>query len=391
MKPNITNLDKERFIVHIYGGYPKKRGSIEEYYFALTENLNKKGFKSIFAFSQQPDNALVRQYEDLGARIVILPTTQKRIDIPVIFAHAKLYREVRPAIVNVVFGRIGFNSLFAARLAGVRGTIWTKGSFEEKGPFYHKVSQLRTFASLIYLEGCLAKKIITVSDALKRELILYHIQESKIHRIYRGINLDRFTHSQMTQFAFLNELGISNEDLIISCISQARPEKGLEYLIRAIPPVISRFPAFKLLIVGGGPLTDELIYLSKKLNVEKHILFCGIRNDVENIIAASLFTVLPSLTEGLPLVSLESLAGGKPVIASNVGGIPEVITNGVNGYLVPPKDEIAIADRVLMLLSNPDLLRKMRIACLKTAAGFDVRQGAAKTADLYIKMLNENK
>lgn len=378
----------ERTIVHVYGGYPKKKGSIEEYYFTLTENLSQKGFKSLFVFSQEPAQALVNDYVKAGAKIVIQPSTEKRIDIPVILAHAKLYREVKPDIVNVVFGRTGFNSLIAARLTGVRGTIWTKGSLEETGPFYQKVPRLKLIASLTFLSGCLARKIITISDALKQELLLYHLSERKIHRIYRGINLKRFVCNQYPQPSFFHELGVNNEDQIISCISQARPEKGLEYLIRALPLVIPQFPSLKLLLIGGGPLTDHLINLSKQLQVYEHVLFCGIRNDVENVIAASLFTILPSLSEGLGLVLLESLAGGKPVIASNVGGIPEVIIHGETGYLVPPKNENAIADRIIMLLSNEDLLRKMRQKCLKKVFDFDVRHGAEETAALYMRMIN---
>lgn len=381
--------NKQKKVVHVYGNFPKKKGSMEEYYLALTRKLNQIGFKSIFIFTDDIDDALKKFYDEVGAEIIVMPGTNKRFDLPLIFKYQRLFRKIAPVLVNVNFGRTSFNALVAARFARINNTVWTKGSFYEKGPFYQPVPKIRIFTSLIFLAGWLSKKIMVISEGLRKELLLYDLPASKIVRIYRGINLERFK-SQKISSSFLHEFRINKEDRVVACISQARHEKGLEYLLRAMPSVIGKFSRLKLLIVGGGPLTNSLKKLAEELNVADHVVFCGVRNDVEKIINISEFTVLPSLTEGLGLVTLESLACGKPVVASNVGGIPEVVVDGETGFLVPPRDEHALADKINYLLSDSNLLKKMKDKCLARAQQFDVNVGAAKTVELYLGLIREN-
>jgi glycosyltransferase involved in cell wall biosynthesis len=124
--------------------------------------------------------------------------------------------------------------------------------------------------------------------------------------------------------------------------------------------------------------------------VSENIIFCGVRNDVENIIAISEFTVLPSLTEGLPLALLESMALGRPAITCNVGGIPEVITDGENGFLIPPRDEYALADRIITLLSNAEILRKMEQVATERAQNFNIDAGVKNTIIVYKEMIQSH-
>jgi glycosyltransferase involved in cell wall biosynthesis len=158
-----------------------------------------------------------------------------------------------------------------------------------------------------------------------------------------------------------------------------------------MPAVIRHCNKIKLLVVGGGPLTLSLIELSNKLRVDRSILFCGIRNDVEKLVALSEFTVLPSLSEGQGLVILESMAGGKPVIASDVGGIPETVVHGLTGFLLPPGDAEMLADKIILLLSDQALLQKMSKASEERAKLFDVNTGAEKTIEVYSQLLKNDK
>ena len=382
-------VTKSPTIIQVYGGSPKKRGSLEEYFLRLTRELYKHGYKSVFVFNRKIDQELEKAYEDAGAKIILIANTEKRFNPTTVFRFWQLFYKVRPALVNFHFGRTSFNATISARICGINNTVWTKHSFNESGPFYQKLSIFKKLRSLIFLQGCLSKRIIAVSEGLKKELLLYHLPESKIVRIYLGVNLERFSRGAISSSTLL-DLKIEGHHKVVACISQARPEKGLEYLIRAVPRVAEKIDNLKVLILGGGPLTEALEDLSVELGVQHNILFCGVRNDVEDIIALSEFTVLPSLTEGLPLALVESIASKKPVITTGVGGIPEAVTNGANGILIPPKDEEALAHAMIELLSAPNLLRKMSDDCAQKALQFDVRNGVEKTISLYKKVMKFN-
>lgn len=384
---SISLKDCDRTIVQIYGGSPKKKGSLEEFFLRLSCQLREKGFRSVFVFNRECSPELANLFEEAGAHIEIIPDNARLLDPVAIVRFVRLYRKHRPTLVNFHFGAAYPNGLIAAWLASVRNTIWTRHSFYEKGPFYQSVSQWRIVKSRILWLGLLTRTIIAVSEGVKKELCCYHLPAAKIIRIYLGINLERFAIGTYS-FTPPEQLGIETNERVISCISQARTEKGLEYLVRALPSVVERFPTLKLLIVGGGPLTDILKLLAQKLKIEKNVCFCGVRNDVERILSISEFTVLPSLTEGMPLALLESLAVGKPVIASNVGGIPEVIRDGEQGILVPPGDEKALATAINTLLSNVPRTQEMGKHAATRARAFDVKKGVAETIDLYQGIIN---
>lgn len=383
-------LERSRgIILQVYGGSPKKKGSLEDYFLKLSLTMQQEGYASIFVFNREIEEHLAKLYQDVGASIITIPDTIRRFDLAMINRFRKLFRELKPSLVNFHFGRACSNGLLAAYLSGVFNTVWTKHSFYERGPFYRSVPQLKILTSMILLQGLMAKRVIAVSDGIKKELLQYHIPDSKIARIYLGINLDRFGSASSIS-AIRQELGIAKEARIFSCISQARQEKGLEYLIRALPKVMEMFPDIKVLLVGGGPLTESLRELARQLLVDNHIVFCGVRNDVERIISASEFMVLPSLTEAQGLVILEAFACGKPVIASSVGGIPEVITDEVNGLLVPPKDVDSLAERMIRLLQDTKSRQRMGMAAVEKAKMFDVNIGVERTIELYHEVMNQH-
>jgi glycosyltransferase involved in cell wall biosynthesis len=382
--------NSRRIIIQVLGGSPKKKGSLEEYFLNLTSHLKQEGYTNVFVFNREIEVNLAKLYDEVGAEIIIVPDVARRIDLATIGRFVRIFKKLCPDLVNFHFaGSSCFNGLVAARMSGVPSTVWTKHSFNEKGPFYRKVSRIKTLTSMIFLNGLLAKKVIAVSDGVKKELLSYHLPETKISRIYLGVNLDRF--GQVSTFSEpLQDLGIKEGERIISCISQARPEKGLEYLIRALPFVAQVIPNMRLLVVGGGPLTESLQLLARSQGVAEHVLFAGVRNDVERIINASEFTVLPSESEAQGLVVLESFACGRPVVASNVGGIPEIVTNEVNGLLVPSRDVDALARGIIHLLQDGELLKSLGMAAADKAKIFDVKSGVARTVDLYQEVMGQD-
>ena len=385
-----NNSSTGRTIFQVYGGTPKKRGSLEEYFLYLSSRLHREGYRCVFVFNSDIDAPLKQYYEETGAEIVVLSETHKRFDLSMIKRFYRLFHQRSPELVNFHFGSSCPNGLLAARLAGVKHTVWTKHSFYQNGPFYRELPPWKRVGSMILLQGILARRLIAVSDGIKQELQGYYLPESKITRIYLGINLNRFQASSSHHQAALMDLEIEPDELLIACVSQARPEKGLEFLLQALPKVKQAKPRVRLLLVGGGPLTEQLRQLAADLGVLDRVTFCGVRNDVETILNQSKLLVLPSMTEGLPLVMLESLACGKPVVASRVGGIPEVVTDGINGFLVQPRDIDGLADKIIKLMSDDDLRARMGKACLQKAIEFDVNIGVEQTLDLYKNLIDGN-
>lgn len=371
-----------RTVLQVYGGSPKKKGSLEEYFLRLSARLYIEGYQCVFVFDRRIDDDLARLYREARARIIVVPQSDRRVDLRMIRDFRRVYLELRPVLINFHFGRSCPNGLLAARLCGIANTVWTKHSFYENGPFYRKVHPLRLMASMIFVQAHLARKVVAVSDGVRKELEHYFLPDGKVSRIYLGVSLERF--GTAASAAILpDDLRGENGELVVSCVSQARPEKGLEYLIRALPAVLKECPQTRVLLLGGGPLTEELRRLAEVSGVSGSVTFCGVRNDVERILAASRFTVLPSLTEAMPLALLESQAAGKPVVACKVGGIPEVVSDGANGFLVPPRDHAALAQRMIRLLKEPLLLKRMGEESKARAALFDVNRGVEQTLELY--------
>jgi len=160
---------------------------------------------------------------------------------------------------------------------------------------------------------------------------------------------------------------------VILFVGRLIPWKGVDILIRAMTLVIRKEPYVRLVIVGEGPERMSLEYLVKQLGIENNVIFTGRIDDrsLSNQYSHASVLVLPSrksrgmVMEGLGMVLLEAMSRNIPVIGTNVGGIPDIIDDGKNGFLVPPDDEKALAEKILQIVSNPDLIGRFR------DAGFD--------------------
>lgn len=150
------------------------------------------------------------------------------------------------------------------------------------------------------------------------------------------------------------ELGIGQGDPVIGTVCILRSEKALDVLVGAAQILVKDFPRLRVLIVGEGDERARIQALVDQLGLEEHVLLPGARTDVPNVLAALDVAVLSSDYEGIPLSLLEFMDAGKPIVATNVGGIPEVIADGVQGRLVPPRNEAALAAAVGELLRDPD-------------------------------------
>ena len=201
--------------------------------------------------------------------------------------------------------------------------------------------------------------IITTGEFIKDQIVNdLGVDGAKVHPIPTGVDISRFGRADGSTLRV--ELGLSPGVPVLGIAAVMRGWKGHEFLLKAMPGVLNVFPDARLVVAGDGPGRWLVEHFMKELGIEDMVILLGHRDDVENVIAAFDVSILPSYaSEGIPQFVLQSMASGKPVIGTTVGGIPEVVSDGVTGLLVPPKDPDAIADAAIKLLSDADMRKRM--------------------------------
>lgn len=233
---------------------------------------------------------------------------------------------------------------------------------------------------------------IVATCELVRQIEIEHAQvpSDKVITIYNGIDMERSAASPLAAARIRQAFNIPADALLLGSVGRMHRSKDFGNLLTAMVQVRKRIPAVWLLLVGDGELRGELESRAQTLGLSSVVTFTGIRDDVPDILAALDIFVLPSRWEGLPLVVLEAMAAGLPVVATAVGGTPEVVVDGVTGLLVPPRDPAALAQAITRLLRNPDLRRKMgRAGRERVTEHFSVEQMVRKTESLYEQLLVE--
>ena len=229
-----------------------------------------------------------------------------------------------------------------------------------------------------------ARRIIVVSSAIRQRLIRRD-----------GVPPDRVTlvpnavAGACETVASPPELpaGLGDGPLV-GVVARLQPEKGLDHFLKAVARVAPLVPETRFIIVGDGPLRGELEALAKRLTVGESVCFLGFRSDAREITRLLDVLVVPSLTEGSPLVVLEAMAAGVPVVASDVGGIPDQVRHEREGLLVPPGEPEALADALFRLLRDPAYARSLGEEGRRRAhSEFAYRTMVRRIEDVYRKVL----
>ncbi|HML20749.1 MAG TPA: glycosyltransferase family 4 protein [Aggregatilinea sp.] len=196
--------------------------------------------------------------------------------------------------------------------------------------------------------------VVTVTELLRQQAIQkLHLRPDRITTIYNGIDTARF-YQPDARDATRAGLGIGPDAFVMTYTGRLIGGKGIEDLLRATARLAPDHPHARALIVGEGELDAPLKQLVAELGITDQVVFSGFRRDIPAVLAASDVFVLPSFSEGLPLSLLEAMAANKPVVASRVGGIPEVVTDGETGLLIEPGDVPGLAAALASLMDDPD-------------------------------------
>ncbi|WP_424597126.1 glycosyltransferase [Caldisericum exile] len=297
-----------------------------------------------------------------------------KYDFSGIFKLVKLIRENSYDIVHV--------HLFPADLFGALASLFvdkkTKFIFSEHS-IYNRRRNFKLYKPIDIFVYSRYKRIVCVSNLVKEELINYIPRlVSKVIVIKNAIPVDDIKEDIQKIYDVL-------------FVGRLEKEKGVDILIKAVYEIQSKQSLnLKVALVGDGSLKSEYKKLVKYLSLEDNIKFLGIRRDVEKLMRLSKIFVLPSRYEGLPMVILEAMANRIPIIATKVGGIPEVIEDGIEGLLVEPESKDELTKKILYLLNNPSLREQLsKNAFEKVKSEYSIQSYTQRMLKLYEEVLSE--
>jgi glycosyltransferase involved in cell wall biosynthesis len=393
-------MQKKNKIIHIITRLDK--GGSAENTLLTALGINKKKYEVILVKGSTYESRMsnkehatisadLKEARLKGVRIVNLPFLLRRInpvyDLLALFSLYVFLIKEKPTIVHSHTSKAGLLGRLAARLAGVPIIVHTPHGhvfFGYFGPFKTKI-----FILLEKLASRITDKIVTLSNKEKEDYLSFKIaEEDKFSVICSGIGLNKFKESLPSEKQNLKkELGIPENSLIVGTAGRLVPVKGPEFLIQAAKHIISKYPDTYFIFTGDGPLEKDLKRRTLEMGISKNIIFLGWRDDVAQIISIYDVFVLPSLNEGMGRVLAEAMALGKPIVASNIGGIPDLVIHGENGFLVLPKNPKQLAKYIQVLIEDKDKREKMGLAGKEMSLNFGAESMIEKIASLYEELL----
>ncbi|MCK5595187.1 glycosyltransferase [bacterium] len=357
-------------------------GGVQKRMTSILPKLDKERYSIIVCSFKSGE--LQKHLEQSGISVRIVQRRFK-FDPVCIYRLCSIMKKENIDIVHTHCHKPNTTGRFAAKLAGVSVIIANE----------HNVDSWKSSWQLIldrWLAVC-SDKIIAVSEAVKNFYVKNaNISADKFEVIYNGVDLDFWQKNIPSREAIAekkSKFGLLQDDKVIATIGRLHSQKGHEYLLRAARKIIPRMKNLKFLIVGDGPMKDSLESLSERLGIKKNVVFTGKRDDIKEVLYLSDISVLSSIREGFSNVVLESMACGKPVVATDVGGNKEIVIDGENGFIVPFRDKDALADKILALVGNEELIEKMGLAAKETVKNFSLSRMAHKTEHLYEKSMGK--
>jgi glycosyltransferase involved in cell wall biosynthesis len=294
----------------------------------------------------------------------------------------KLYRlitKLKPSIVHTHLYQAGIWGRLAAKLAGVPIILSTEHSNVFPS---HRIKFLEQFANHF------TDKTIVVSETIRQWLIQSQgILPENIIFIPNAVDVEQFNVLK-SRDQFNIQLARDTTTIIIGTVARLVKAKRLDYLLEAAKLVWAEAPQARFLIIGDGPLHEELEEMAKRLDLTQCVRFLGNRRDIPELLAGLDLFILSSEREGIPVAMLEAMAASIPVVATCVGGIPQVIQNGKNGVLVPPHDPLALANAIIALCKNSSAREAIGGEGYRTVlAYYSIRVVANQIASLYDSLL----
>ena len=342
----------------------------------LTAALDQGQFRIIVGLFRP--GWLQAECEALGVKTSVMPLGG-RFNLQWFRACLRLLRRERVALIHAHEFSAILCGWIVATLAGVPFVATVHG----KNYFWEKLRR-RVAYRLVSRHGTM----VAVSQDLKRFVCeKVGIVEKQVQVIYNGVAPAQTVTDEEVQKCKA-ELGILGCYPVLGVVGSLYPVKGHRFLLETMPEVLRRWPKARLLVIGRGELDVALKEQAEQMAIGAHIHFLGMRQDVPRLLSVLDAFVLPSLSEGLSLALLEAMASGKPVVATRVGGNPEVVEDGQTGILVQSEDARDLAANLVKLLSDSGMMQQFgRQAAERVRQHFSMGQMVDRYRDLYAQSL----
>lgn len=331
-------------------------GGAEQVLLTVLKKLDRNSWHPILAYHPSSGiSSFIESVEELDVDTIAMPEIRSYKEINHILQFAGKLRTIRPAIfhANLSWPLSCTYGIIAAYLAGVKIILATQHLYSDMSSRRSQIEQK--------LISYFVDNYIAVSFDVARQLKEIISSENKVKVVHNGIMLGNYSHGANNtpdRDVYSSVKMNRNNFPIVLTVARLEKQKGHTYLLKAA----SDIPGTLFVFVGDGPERANLENETRELSLTDRVIFLGNRNDIPALLRGCDLFVLPSLFEGLPLSIMEAMAAGKPVIASDIGGVDELVTNGKTGYLAPPGDPTALAAAIKKIVSNPQLSQKIASA-----------------------------
>jgi len=396
---NINNKDvlKYNILFLMNGAKPPRGGEFLTLY--LITHLRRDIFHPLLVYAHE--GVIVRRLKEAGIDNVRIPLSSKIANVypreislyspffvisflwhlvlgGSIFKFNKILKENNIHLIYCADNISKFIGGIAGKMAGVKVVAHCHDDFKED-----TLGKTMRMFYLMLLDG-----ILTVSDKVKKFFAVKKKGFRKAITVYNGIDTDVFNPQNVSE-DIRNELGLKKENIVIGVIGVIEKDKGHRYLVESISRLKAEGITVVCIICGTGPEESALKELVHANGLDGDFLFLGFRDDIPRVLKAlDIFAIMSLTIESFSMAAVEAMAMKVPVIATNIGGLPEVVEDGKTGILIPPGDVNALCSAIKYLVKNPEARLKMgENGRARVLEKFTIEQNVRKTEDIFLSLM----
>ncbi|MCU7815864.1 MAG: glycosyltransferase [Candidatus Thiodiazotropha sp. (ex Lucinoma kastoroae)] len=328
-------------VLHVEAGMHLYGGARQVVY--LLSGLQQQGVESILVC---PNGSAVGQAASETGIVVHEMPMGGDLDLALIWRLRRIIQQQQPDLVHL-HSRRGADILggLAAWMSGVK-TVLSRRVDNPESPL------------VVKWKYRLYDRVIAISQGIAAVLQQEGLPTQKLVCVRSAVDVEAF-QQVCDMNGFRKQFKLADDALVMGVVAQLIPRKGHRYLLQAMQQLVREFPTLRLLIFGKGPLKEELKGQIVAMNLQQHVKMAGFRKDLSTMLPCLDLLVHPALMEGLGIALLQGASAGLPIVAVDAGGMPEVVEDGVNGFLVPAGSVEALGDALHRLLADEPLRRQM--------------------------------